>query len=113
MTRILVVEDDLDQLEIRRQILEQAGYEVASAQSADEAVSKLEGCRILLMDLRVPTAEDGMQLIRAASTSASIILLSGAEPEAILPVDEFLRKPFSSKKLLETVARYCSPKAEA
>jgi CheY-like chemotaxis protein len=113
MPKILVVEDDLDQLQIRRQILEQAGYEVAVAQNATEAMPKIPGCRVVLMDLRLPTAEDGMQLIRAAAPVARVILLSGAEPEGPLPVDEFLRKPFSSRKLLETVARFCAPPAEA
>ena len=112
MSRILVVEDDLDQLNLRLQILEQAGYDVAVAQNAAEAVPKLPGCRVVLMDLRLPTAEDGMQLIRAAAPVARIILLSGSEPESPLPVDEFLRKPFSSRKLLETVARFCGPQAE-
>ncbi len=109
MARILVVEDDLDQLSIRRQILEQAGYEVACAQNAAEALPQLPGCRVVLMDLRLPDPEDGMALIRAASATARIILLSGADPDTPLPVDHFLRKPFSSKKLLETVARFCNP----
>lgn len=106
MARILVVEDDIDQLNIRRQILEQAGYEVATAQAAAEALPKLPGCELLLMDLRIPKPQNGMELIRAASSSARIIVLSGAEPETSLPVDEFLIKPCSSKKLLETVARF-------
>ncbi len=114
MARILVVEDDVDQLNIRRQILEQAGYEVATAQiGRGSCCPKCRAAACVLMDLRLPTAEDGMALIRAASPSARIILLSGAEPETALPVDQFLRKPFSSKKLLETVARFCAPDAEA
>ncbi|MBZ5607926.1 MAG: response regulator [Acidobacteriia bacterium] len=111
MAKILVVEDDPDQLCIRRQILEQAGYEVAVAQTAAEALPQLPGCRVVVMDLRLPAPEDGMALIRAASSTARIIVLSGAEPETPLPVDQFLRKPFSSKKLLETVARCCAPEA--
>ena len=34
MARILVVEDDTSQLEIRKQILEHAGHEVITAQDA-------------------------------------------------------------------------------
>ncbi|HYL38236.1 MAG TPA: response regulator [Bryobacteraceae bacterium] len=108
MTRILVVEDDLDQLNLRRQMLEQAGYEVAAAQTAAEALPQLPGCQLVLMDLRVPKLQDGMALIRAASGRARIIVLSGAESEVALPVDEFLTKPCSSRRLLEAIARLCS-----
>ena len=113
MHRILVVEDDPDQLQMRTQILEQAGYEVAAAENTAEALRQLPGCRVVLMDLRLPELEDGLELIRAASSSARIILLSGAEPDTALPVDQFLRKPFSSKKLLDTVARCCALDASA
>ena len=108
MARILVVEDDAGQLEIRKQILEQAGYEVAAAQSADDALLLLAGCQIVLMDLRLPSLQDGLRLIRAASGHARIIVLSGAETEVELHVDEFLTKPFSSRKLLETIAKWTS-----
>ena len=54
MARILVVEDDPDQLEMRRLILEQAGHQVVSAQTASEALQHLPGCQIVLMDLRLP-----------------------------------------------------------
>ncbi|MGD0295508.1 MAG: response regulator [Bryobacteraceae bacterium] len=106
MARILVVEDDPDQLEMRKLILEHAGYEVATAQNAAEALHQLPGCELLVMDLRLPTLEDGQRLIQAASGSAKIIVLSG-DAETGLPVDEFLTKPCSSKKLLETIARFC------
>ena len=43
MSKILVVEDEIDQLSMRRQILEQAGYEVATAQTASEAMESLTG----------------------------------------------------------------------
>jgi hypothetical protein len=62
---------------------------------------------MVLMDLQLPTPEDGMQLIRAASGAARIIVLSGGEPQNMPPVDAFLTKPCSSRKLLETIARFC------
>ena len=106
MARILVVEDDPDQLEMRKLILEHAGYQVAAAQNATEALDQLPGCQLVVMDLRLPTPEDGLRLIAAASGSAKIVVLSG-DAETALPVDEFLTKPCSSKKLLETIARFC------
>jgi CheY-like chemotaxis protein len=107
MARILVVEDDVGQLEVRRLILEQSGHEVVTAQTAAEALDRLPGCQVVLMDLQLPTPEDGMQLINAASGAARIIVLSGGEPEKMPVVDAFLTKPCSSRKLLETIARFC------
>ena len=107
MARILVVEDDPGQLEIRRMILEQSGHEVVTAQSADEALDRLPGCQLVLMDLQLPTPKDGIRLVKAASGSARIVVLSGGEHQNMPPVDAFLTKPCSSRKLLETVARFC------
>ena len=101
MARILVVEDDPGQLEVRKLILEQAGYEVVTSQDASNAIENLAGCQLVLMDYRIPTEEDGLRLIRAASGLARIVVLSGAQPDVPLPVDEFLTKPFSSRKLLK------------
>ncbi|HEV2690656.1 MAG TPA: response regulator, partial [Bryobacteraceae bacterium] len=107
MARVLIVEDDPGQLEMRKLILEQAGYEVLTAQSAAEALDRLPGCQVVLMDLQLPTPEEGLRLIEAAKGRARIIVLSGGAQDSDLPVDEFLTKPCSSKKLLETVARFC------
>jgi CheY-like chemotaxis protein len=88
-------------------LLEHAGYEVLTAQTAVDALPQLPGCQVVLMDLRIPTLEDGLQLIQTAlAGSARIVVLSGAEADGALAVDEFLTKPCSSKKLLETVARF-------
>lgn len=108
MTRLLVVEDDPGQLEVRKLILEQAGYQVVTADTADSAIAQLPGCRVVLMDLRIPQPADGLRLIQAAAGLARIIVLSGAAPDAGLAVDAFLSKPCSSRVILETVAKLCS-----
>jgi CheY-like chemotaxis protein len=105
MARLLVVEDDPDQLQIRRLVLEQAGHRVSTAQSVAEALDRLPGSEIVLLDLRLPTREDGLRLIQAASGVARVIVLSGGEAETVPGVDEFLTKPCSSRKLLETIER--------
>ncbi|MGA2216228.1 MAG: response regulator [Bryobacteraceae bacterium] len=108
MARILVVEDDAIQLEIRKQILEHAGHQVVAAQTAAEALEGLAGCPIVLMDLRIPRPEDGSRLIQAIAGAARIIVLSGGEPDRSLPVDEFLTKPCPSRKLLACIDRWTS-----
>jgi CheY-like chemotaxis protein len=107
MARILVVEDDPGQLEVRKLILEQAGYDVVTAHDAANAIENLPGCQLVLMDFRIPTTEDGRRLIHAASGQARIVVLSGRQQDVMLPVDEFLTKPCSSRKLLEVIAKLC------
>jgi CheY-like chemotaxis protein len=106
MARILVVEDDAIQLEIRKQILEHAGHEVVAAQNASEALERWAGCPVVVTDLRIPEPEDGLRLIQAIAGRARVIVLSGGEVDPALPVDEFLTKPCPSKKLLASIERW-------
>ena len=77
MARILVVEDDTGSTGDAQTDSGTAGYEVATAQTAAQALDQLPGCQLVVMDLRLPTPEDGLRLIEAASGSAKIIVLSG------------------------------------
>lgn len=107
-----MVEDDTSQLEIRRQILEHAGYEVVTAQDATQALERWQGCPIVVMDLRIPEPEDGVRLIEAIAGQARIIVLSGGQVDPTLPVDEFLTKPFPSKRLLESIRKWATSESK-
>jgi CheY-like chemotaxis protein len=63
--KILVVDDDLDTRELLDWVLRRAGAEVASAESAREALEALEKERfhILISDIAMPE-EDGYALLR-------------------------------------------------
>jgi CheY-like chemotaxis protein len=108
MARILVVEDDAGQLEIRKQILEHAGHEVVIAQDASEALERWQGCSLVVMDLRIPEPEDGLGLIEAIAGQLRIIVLSGGPVDPALPADEFLTKPCPSRRLLEAIEKWAS-----
>ena len=104
MANVLLVEDDLEQLELRRSILERSGHHAGSACSAAEALRLLPGFEVVVMDLRIPDENDGLDLIRAIGSSARIIVLSGGAPPE-LPVDLFLSKPCPTRVLLDAIAR--------
>lgn len=119
MARILLVDDDPDQLEIRKLLLEARGHEVRTADSAPLAIEVFSERNpdLLVMDLRLPRVEDGRRLIRdvrSRSSSVRIIVLSGLAsdlsqlPEAGL-VDDVLSKPFHSGKFLELVSKVAAP----
>jgi CheY-like chemotaxis protein len=115
MARILVVEDDPDQLELRRLLLEKAGHEVWTATSREQAnqVFGEADPAIVVMDLRLPRLDDGRGLIhdlRAHSTSVRIFVESGAAGDlAVLPeakmVDQLLNKPSSFPLLLKLISQ--------
>lgn len=115
MARLLVVDDDPAQLEVRKLVLEQAGHAVECAGSAGEAMRSYvdHSPELLLMDLRLPRTEDGLALIRHSRERAPetrIVVLSGCisdlndQPEAAL-VDKVVAKPVRSQKLLTLLAQ--------
>jgi CheY-like chemotaxis protein len=113
MARILVVEDDAIQLEMRKQILEHAGHEVVAAHNASEALERWAGSPVVVMDLSIPEREDGLRLIREIANRARIIVLSGSvlsggPADLALPVDEFLTKPCPSRTLLAAIEKWTS-----
>jgi response regulator NasT len=107
------VDDDTQQLAIRKLLLEAAGHIVAVADSAPEAVRLLEELRpdLVLMDLRLPKLADGLSLIRSIGErrlTAKIIVLSGwIEDLCDLPeeklVSRVLGKPIRHERLLAAI----------
>ncbi len=63
--RVLVVDDDKDNLDITRYMLESAGCEVTTASSAEEALTALGGAEfaLLVSDIGLPD-QDGIELMR-------------------------------------------------
>jgi CheY-like chemotaxis protein len=120
MSRILVADDDLVQLDLRRKLLEMAGHEVSIAFSPGEALRHLERgwANLLIMDLRFPNvagepdSREGLRLIRRLreqGCETPVVVLSGwpedlyGKPEEKM-VSRVMVKPVASKQLLETVS---------
>jgi len=109
--KILVADDDLDQLTLRCLLLERSGFETVSASDAVTALSiaKAEKPACAVIDLCFPAAEAGLQLVRdlkALNTALRIVLLTGARaarvadrPEAEL-IDEIVEKGLGSSQLV-------------
>jgi two-component system response regulator GlrR len=112
--RILVVDDDPDLLDLIAMRLTSAGYEVALAASAFEALDifRSERPRAVVTDLRM----DGMdghalfEQLHAEAPSVPVIILTahGTIPDAVAAtqrgVFSFLTKPFDGRELLARVA---------
>jgi PAS domain S-box-containing protein len=116
-TRVLVVDDEPEIIELVRDILEGAGYEVATAESGAVALALLETARFdaVVSDLRMPDM-DGATFWREIEQryprlARRVLFVTG---DTLSPgAREFLRqahcngldKPFSKGDLLAAVAR--------
>lgn len=105
MGRILLLEDDPDQLAIRKLLLENAGHQVRTAASVADVIAE-EGCDVIVMDL-VPGWDD---LLARIPETTRLIVLSGRQivSEQLSARSAcVLRKPCPSGTLMETVGRLC------
>lgn len=109
MSRILLVEDELDLANGLVDVLRLKGYEVVHADSAEEARGLLaaEGFQLLLLDLTLP-GMSGFDLLRGLAVKPPTILLTSRSTEMDkligfeLGIEDYVTKPFS---LLELLAR--------
>ncbi len=123
MPSILLVEDNADQRLMRRIILERVGYTVREASGPRHALEAVAAQRpdCVLMDMRMPRAADGIQLIdrlRALDPKLPVVVLSGflADLEGTAQasqVDELLPKPVRTERLLRAISRLTRPAALA
>ena len=113
MYRLLIADDDVQQLGIRKLLLEAAGHQVAVAEDALAAHRLLEELHpaVLVMDLRLPKLKAGLSLIRWENErhfNTRIVVLSGwTEQLSDLPeeklVSSVLGKPVRNQHLLEAI----------
>ena len=107
MPTILIAEDDPYILESIADISKEAGYLVAAARDADEAMTVLErgGISVVLTDLQMPGSIDGFALVRRVARDwpdVPVIVMSGwvrPFPGTLPPGAEFLGKPFKEEPL--------------
>ena len=117
MSRILVVDDDLESRDLLSEILEANGYPqveaVADGLAAREALARDNDCRIIIADLHMPN-ESGLDLLRhlrKQNARREIVLMSSffSHTERKLAQDlgayALLDKPFRISQLLEIVSQ--------
>ena len=123
MARILVVEDEANNIEILRRLLSRNGHEVVVACSRDEAIGVMtdDPAELVLMDIGIPNSEGdilnnagGLEATRwiksnAATQSIPIIAVSASamldERKRFLEAgcDDVQPKPFDFTTLLESI----------
>lgn len=115
--KILVVEDDPDQLEVIRLSLEAAGFAIGTAANGTDALVKTRSISpdLILLDLMLPGLNgfDVCESLRRdpATASVPIIMLTGMDSQfgrfAGLEsgASDFILKPFDPKQLVSKVEK--------
>ncbi len=113
MSRILVVEDDLEIAGPLIRSLQGAGYSVALVGDGKVAVDKVKNTKpdLIILDLGLPTMDglDVCRSIRAYSMDTPILILTARSSELDLVVgldagaDDYLTKPFRTSELLARI----------
>jgi len=113
LVRILIIDDEPVVRLDARDILEDAGYVVSEAASADEAMTLLtegKNTEAILTDINMPGTLGGLELARIVDglmPEVAIIIMSGHQlpRREDLPLKAtFVAKPFSPSVLLQRVA---------
>lgn len=112
--RVLIVDDEIDLLEILAFNLSKAGFEVSTAESGDEALSRIEGGErpsVVLLDVMM-SGRDGYQTareLRQKGHAMPILFLTARDTEADLLEgfavggDDYIAKPFSVREVVARV----------
>ncbi len=107
MPRVLLIDDDEDQLAIREMILQAHGHEVRTASTAEAAfaLACIWPPHVIVMDLRLPTAVEGRALIHQLPAPERVIVLTGDSTARLraLPVFRVLEKPCPSRVLADAI----------
>ena len=112
--RVLVVDDDASVLELGREFLERAGFQVVTAGGGREALETLhrdENVDVVVLDLVMPDldGDSTYRALREAHSDLRVVRMSGyhADQSSVDSQhgerDAFLRKPFEPEELVATI----------
>ena len=111
--KILVVDDEQSIRELLEFNLKKNGYETLTAADGLEALQKVEGTDLILLDLMLPEI-DGIEVCRRLKTAAKtadipIIMLTAKAEEVDriigleMGADDYVAKPFSMRELMARI----------
>ncbi|HEX7305715.1 response regulator transcription factor [Lentzea sp.] len=109
--RLLVVDDDPDVRDSLRRSLEFEGYEVTTAADGAEALTRLTGADLAILDLMMPVLDgsEACRRLRAAGERLPVLMLTARDAlgDRVTGLDagadDYLVKPFALEELLARV----------
>lgn len=115
MAKVLVVDDEPNIVLSIEFLMEQAGFEVVTAEDGEQALARVNDTQpdLLLLDISLPgiSGFDVLERLRgeAATAQLPIIMLTAhgrdveREKGMALGADDYITKPFSTQALVEKV----------
>ncbi|HAA45797.1 MAG: response regulator receiver protein [Halomonas sp. 54_146] len=115
MAKVLVVDDEPNIVLSIEFLMEQAGFEVVTAEDGEQALARVNDSQpdLLLLDISLPgiSGFDVLERLRseAATAQLPIIMLTAhgrdveREKGMALGADDYITKPFSTQALVEKV----------
>ena len=125
---ILVIDDDIDLVEIIRVTLERDGFAVIDAQNGERGLNLAQTKQpdLILLDVMMGHVDEGFQTAYALrqderTSEIPILMLTAVTDRTgfdfdptrdkdFLPVDEFIQKPVSPRRLVDLVRRHLPTK---
>lgn len=113
LTRILIVEDDIELLNSLEELLQTEGYITVKAKNGSEALKKIEegNFGLVLLDLGLPdiSGESVLAHVRKYYPDLHVVILTAkSDPTDVakglnLGADDYLAKPFAVEELLARI----------
>jgi CheY-like chemotaxis protein len=119
--RVLLVEDNEDNLVVYRTILEHVGYVVIEARDGEEGVSRARSERpdIILMDISIPKMDgwEATQRLKADGDTSAIPIIAltahALEEDRLKALragcDGYLAKPVEPRRVVQEVEKFIGP----
>ena len=117
MAKVLVVDDEPNIVLSLEFLMEQAGFEVVTAEDGEQALARVTDSQpdLLLLDISLPRISgfDVLERLRSeeATSDLAIIMLTAhgrdveREKGMALGADDYITKPFSTQALVEKVKK--------
>jgi two-component system response regulator HydG len=112
---ILVVDDEQEVRNLLRILLEDEGYETATAKDGAEALRQLQerSYDVILLDIKMPGASgfDVLRFVRERHPGTRVIMLTAfaelanAMESRFLGADDFIGKPYDPNEVLMAIER--------
>lgn len=120
MSKILLVDDDIELTDLLAEVLRLTGFEVEIANNGQEALDKLNSShQLVLLDVMMPVLNGIETLKKIRQTSNIPVMMLTARGEEIdrvlgleLGADDYLPKPFNDRELvarIKAILRRVSP----
>lgn len=121
---ILLVDDDAEIVESMRYALEANGFQVSVARDGNQGLALAEKTMpdLLILDMMMPKRSGFLvleQLRRDGHDKVRVIMITGNEGSRhqqyaeLLGVDDYLRKPFSMERLIDSAKQLLSHDADS